>query len=106
MNSQGSERIRFAIAALAVSNTFLAAPASVLAQQAEKVYRVGLLNAIPRSDSNLAAFLNRLRELGYVEGKSIRVQQPASDTIEAHRRARLSACGHRELSDGQAGRGC
>jgi putative ABC transport system substrate-binding protein len=46
----------------------LAAPLVAEAQQAGKVYRIGHLSSLDRSTANHAAFLEKLRELGWVEG--------------------------------------
>jgi len=49
----------------------LAGPLPVEAQQAKKVYRIGLLSG-PR---NQIAFRQRLRELGYVEGQNLVIER-------------------------------
>jgi len=41
------------------------------AQQAEKIYRIGVLFFGSRNQPHLESFLRGLRELGYVEGKNI-----------------------------------
>ena len=63
------ERRDFLIAVGAI----LAAPLAADAQQAEKVHRIGFLSATSPSDRPplLDAFRQRLRELGWVEGKNI-----------------------------------
>ena len=47
-------------------------PVAPRAQQARKVYRIGILETVPASQNtgNLDALLRGLRELGYVEGRS------------------------------------
>src|SRR5262245_30318690 len=59
--------------ALVIALTFALGGAVAQAQQATRVPRIGIL--IPTSESNLSArveaFRQRLRELGYVEGKNI-----------------------------------
>jgi len=52
----------------------LAAPLAAEAPQAGKIYRIGFLN--PRSGQNEwdEAFRQTLRELGYVEGRSITIE--------------------------------
>jgi putative ABC transport system substrate-binding protein len=53
----------------------LAAPLAAEAQQARKVYRVGILSTgNPRSASIFQAFEQRLRELGYVEGQNLAIE--------------------------------
>jgi putative ABC transport system substrate-binding protein len=53
----------------------LSAPLAAEAQQAEKVYRVGLLALLPGEDANatrqMKALKARLRDLGYIEGKNL-----------------------------------
>jgi len=62
----------------------LAAPLEAEAQQAGKVWRIGSLNTSPRprqpgSDPIWGAFLQRLRELGYVEGKNLSIEYRSSE---------------------------
>jgi ABC-type uncharacterized transport system substrate-binding protein len=54
----------------------LAAPLAAEAQQTGKVYRIGVVAAgvNPRSASFFQAFEQRLRELGWVEGKNLVVE--------------------------------
>jgi putative ABC transport system substrate-binding protein len=56
----------------------LAAPLAAGAQQAGKVYRIGILANVPLADPEGArlwgAFIQGLRELGYVEGKNITIE--------------------------------
>jgi len=53
----------------------LAAPLAVEAQQAEKVYRVGLLGHwAPEGASRLDGFRRTLRDLGYVEGRNLAIE--------------------------------
>jgi putative tryptophan/tyrosine transport system substrate-binding protein len=51
----------------------LSAPLAAEAQQAEKVYRVGLLALLPGADATrqMKALKARLRDLGYIEGKNL-----------------------------------
>ncbi|MGE0851402.1 MAG: ABC transporter substrate-binding protein [Hyphomicrobiaceae bacterium] len=51
----------------------LSAPLAAEAQQAEKVYRVGLLALLPgeHATRQMNAFKARLRDLGYIEGKNL-----------------------------------
>ena len=56
----------------------VAAPLAAAAQQAGKVYRIGILANLPLTDPGGArlwgAFIQGLRELGYVEGKNITIE--------------------------------
>jgi len=57
-----------------LTGSLLAAPLAARAQQSGKVYRVGLLDLAasdPASAVRWQAFRERLRELGYVEGKNV-----------------------------------
>jgi putative tryptophan/tyrosine transport system substrate-binding protein len=51
----------------------LSAPLAAEAQQAEKVYRVGLLALLPNADTTreMKALKKRLRDLGYIEGENL-----------------------------------
>jgi putative tryptophan/tyrosine transport system substrate-binding protein len=53
----------------------LAAPYTVEAQQEVKVYRIGYLSsANPRSSAFFQAFEQRLREVGYIEGRNFAIE--------------------------------
>ena len=53
---------------------FLAAPLAVEAQKAGKVHRIGVLSLDSLPPGLFEAFTERLRELGYVEGKNIAIE--------------------------------
>jgi putative ABC transport system substrate-binding protein len=59
----------------------LAAPLIVEAQQAGKVYRIGILETIPAAQNaaNLAALRKGLRDLGYVEGRNLIIEYRSAD---------------------------
>ncbi len=62
----------------------LATPLAAVAQQSGKMYRIGSLNTSPvpvpgRFDPIWAAFVDRLRELGYVEGKNLSIEYRSSN---------------------------
>src|SRR5882672_6500615 len=50
------------------------APLAAETQPATKVPRLGFLGAVPRSAPGIRAFEERLRELGYVDGRSIAIE--------------------------------
>jgi len=59
----------------AMTGGLLAAPITAEAQQADKVVRVGFLDAVSsRNVPWIAAFERRLVELGYVEGKNLAIE--------------------------------
>ena len=49
-------------------------PLAVEAQQAAKIARVGILGANPAASPRLEAFLQGLRDLGYVEGRNVVIE--------------------------------
>jgi putative ABC transport system substrate-binding protein len=59
----------------------LAAPLAAEAQQAGRVYRIGMLQNAPTAINtpNLAAFRRGLRELGYVEGQNVIIEYRSAD---------------------------
>src|SRR5262249_57387993 len=52
----------------------LAAPLGAEAQQAGKVWRIGMLLASDSPTLNVEAFRQELRKLGYVEGRNILIE--------------------------------
>src|SRR5437762_3608335 len=73
LNSKDMKR---KIIVLALSAMLFALHFSVQAQQAGKIFRIGLLDPSDASSSavRLAAFWQELRKLGWVEGKNITVE--------------------------------
>ena len=65
----------------AVSAGFLAGPVGVEAQEITKVWRIGLLSAysVERDKDYRAALLSGLRELQYVEGRTVVIDQRYAD---------------------------
>ena len=59
----------------------LAVPLAAAAQQAGKVYRIGILETIPAAQNaaNLAALRKGLRDLGYVEGRNLIIEYRSAD---------------------------
>ena len=64
-----------------VVSALLAAPLAAHAQQAGKVFRIGILEAIPAAQNaaNLDALRKGLRELGYVEGRNLIIEYRSAD---------------------------
>src|SRR5438477_12825978 len=56
-------------------------PLAARAQQAGKIYRIGILEPIPaaRNAANLDALRKGLRELGYVEGRNLSIEYRSAD---------------------------
>ena len=70
-----------AIFVLAFALIVAAAPLAAQAQQAGKVYRIGILEALPaaRNAANLDALRKGLRDLGYVEGRNLVIEYRSAD---------------------------
>ena len=70
-----------AIFVLAFALIVTDAPLAADAQPAGKVYRIGMLEAIPaaRNAANLDALRQGLRELGYVEGRNLIIEYRSAD---------------------------
>ena len=49
-------------------------PFAAVSQQPKKIYRIGFVTGRPRLDEQAEAFRQRLRELGYVEGKNLVIE--------------------------------
>jgi putative ABC transport system substrate-binding protein len=74
-------RVGFAVAIMLVlALALLAAP---LAASAEQVFRIGILGNVPLTDPegsrNWGAFIQGLRDLGYVEGRNITIEHRSSE---------------------------
>lgn len=65
----------------AVAGALLAVPLGARAQQAGKVYRIGIVEAIPAAENaaNLDALRKGLRDLGYVEGRNLVIEYRSAD---------------------------
>ena len=61
----------------------LAAPLAAQAQQADRVYRIGILGNVPLSDPGSArlwgSFAEALRDLGYVPGRNVAIEYVSSE---------------------------
>jgi len=66
-----------------LASSLLAAPLAPEAQPADRVYRIGILGNVPLSDPGSArlwgAFADGLRDLGYVDGRNIRIEYLSSE---------------------------
>lgn len=64
-----------------VAGGLLTAPLTMRAQPAGRVYRIGILEAIPAAQNavNLDALLEGLRKLGYVEGRNLIIEYRSAD---------------------------
>jgi putative tryptophan/tyrosine transport system substrate-binding protein len=74
---------------LTLTLAILAAPLAADAQPVGKVYRIGLLTSGPASPASmlsLEAFRQGLRDLGYVEGQNIVLEQRRAEGSEARAR--------------------
>src|SRR5215510_11172466 len=59
----------------ALGGAAAARPLAARAQKSDKIVRIGYLSAAnPRSAPNFAAFEQRLRELGYIDGQNIVIE--------------------------------
>src|SRR5882762_2133541 len=66
--------VRVALA-IVLATGLLAMPFAAEAQQAGKVYRIGLLStSFAQRTAGVQAFKDRLQELGYVEGRNLAIE--------------------------------
>jgi putative tryptophan/tyrosine transport system substrate-binding protein len=81
--SHGGSGMMIMRAALIVALVFgiLTSPLASEAQQTTKVWRIGYLGyAYPREATDLEAFRQRLRDLGYVEGKNLVIEARGAES--------------------------
>src|SRR5713101_5235046 len=68
---------------LALAPSLFAAPLAADAQQPGKVFRIGILSNVPLTDPQGArvwgALIEGLRDLGYVEGQNITIEDRSSE---------------------------
>ncbi len=70
-----TNRAKTLMTTIAIVACLLFAPLAAVAQQAEKVYRIGFLHPADFSaNSRKPPFLQGLRDFGYVEGRNIRIE--------------------------------
>src|SRR5437764_865185 len=64
-----------------IASSLLAASVVARAQQASKVYHIGILEAVPaaQNTANLDALRRGLRGLGYVEGRNLIIDYRSAD---------------------------
>jgi putative ABC transport system substrate-binding protein len=77
----GQLRSGFASAVFGLVCTLLVAPAVAVAQQAQKVYRVGMMD-FSRTSPFIVPFMQRLADLGYVDGSNIQFEFPADGPLD------------------------
>jgi len=72
---------RAAKVVVAVALVCMSVPLAAGAQQPGKLYRIGMLEAIPaaKNAANLDALRKGLRELGYVEGRNLIIEYRSAD---------------------------
>jgi putative tryptophan/tyrosine transport system substrate-binding protein len=70
-----------AMCVVAFAVSVVAAPLAAQEQQVGKIYRIGILEAIPaaRNVANLDALRKGLRDLGYVEGRNLVIEYRSAD---------------------------
>jgi hypothetical protein len=72
--------------ALAILLGLLAAPLAVKAQQAGKVWRIGVMMTTPRrvpeTQDRFNAFLQESRDLGYREGQNVVIESRHTDGLQ------------------------
>jgi putative ABC transport system substrate-binding protein len=66
-----------------VAGSLLIAPLAVLAQQTTKVWRIGYLRRTSREPADIAALRLGLRELGYVEGQNLVIDERYANGVAA-----------------------
>ena len=64
-----------------VAGSLLIAPLAVLAQQTAKVWRIGYLRRTSREPADIEALRLGLRELGYVEGQNLVIDERYADGV-------------------------
>ena len=62
----------------------IAVPRAAWAQGSGKAWRIGVLAGVPSTDAHWVAFRDRLRDLGYVDGKNIAITHVVYRTDDAH----------------------
>lgn len=77
----GIDRLRRREFITALGGAAAAWPLAARAQQAVKVWRIGVLETLPPATNvaNLAAFRKGLRDLGYVEGRNLIIEYRSAD---------------------------
>jgi ABC-type uncharacterized transport system substrate-binding protein len=73
-NSKRKAVKKKSVLSFALSAMLFALCPSTQAQQSGKIFHIGVLTAAPASSPSIAAFRQRMHELGYVEGKDIAIE--------------------------------
>jgi len=77
----------------------IAVPLAAEAQQAGKVYRIGVLHSAARESERIKALEEGLRELGYVEGRNLVIEHRFADVkLERLGELRPTSSGSRSTS--------
>ncbi len=81
MRVAGVRHLRLLLLLVPIALGLLAAPLAARAQPVGKVYRIGILEAIPaaRNAANLDALRKGLRDLGYIEGRNLIIEYRSAD---------------------------
>ena len=86
----GSFHVYGPVAAI-VAVLLLGSPLGTEAQPAARVYRIGILLATISPNPNLDAFLQEMRDLGYVEGRNVIIEYRSTDPDKLDRLPGLAA---------------
>ena len=81
----------FGPVAAIVAVLFLSSPLGAEAQPAARVYRIGILLATISPNLPLEAFLQEMRDLGYVEGRNVIIEYRSTDPDKLDRLPGLAA---------------
>lgn len=73
---------------LGLAAALLAAPPALLAQQSQRIYRVGAFPFSQRTvlRDHMQAFRERLKQLGFAEGRNLQITEEYSSADQAVRR--------------------
>jgi putative tryptophan/tyrosine transport system substrate-binding protein len=76
--------LRQALVSMTVASALLGSLLTAAAQSPARVYRIGILMTTPVSPNPpLEAFLQKMRDLGYVEGSNLVLEYRSTDSGQA-----------------------